>query len=196
MILFLICYRNLSEKQLFQEPMGSTDDGWSTRSKFCRVLVNSPTGGTSYDRNTVSSCPHERKEHDRDNFHDNPASTPVQKESVVQMDSPSKNQRKTSLLSIKQDGHYSLASSNCQGVVSPARSNKHVRLALPDITISPVPSAMRLSLVGSLLGGNIHSVYQNHGIHGNRYRRRRAVSTSDYKTCAIVHSKMKLGDLM
>lgn len=65
---------------------------------------------------------------------------------------------------------------------SPARTDKHVRLTLPNTTPN-----------GGLGGGNGAG---GGGAGAGRYRRRRAVSTADFKSCALIQSKMKLGDIM
>ena len=70
------------------------------------------------------------------------------------------------------------------------RSDKHVRLTLPN-SASPLPGASGTCL--SLLGPNgAPTTVQGPG----RFRRRRAVSAADHKSCALVQSKMKLGDIM
>lgn len=65
---------------------------------------------------------------------------------------------------------------------SPARTDKHVRLTLPNTASN-----------GGLGGG---SGAGGAGGGAGRFRRRRAVSTADFKSCALVQSKMKLGDIM
>ena len=76
---------------------------------------------------------------------------------------------------------------------SPARADKHVRLTLPNAA-SPIPGAGgRLSLLSNGgLGSGLNLGPQG----GGRFRRRRAVSTTDFKSCALVQSKLKLGDIM
>ena len=163
--------------------------------------ADSDTGVNRRAQSSKDEATNSRRESHRDSTTESIApavtSDANARKSSLQPPDPLANRRKSSLLSAKNGvttGGSGLSSRRTS--VSPGRSDKHVRLTLPDITISPVPGGPRLSLMGSLLSGNSHSSYPGYSVQGSRYRRRRAVSTADYKTCALVQSKMKLGDLM
>lgn len=90
-----------------------------------------------------------------------------------------------------------ILSSNRRTSSNVSRGDKHVRLTLPHTAPSPIPSGRcstlqpRLSILAAATNGIGVPV-----TGGRYYRRRRAVSSADFKSCAMVQNKMKLGDIM
>ncbi|KAG8231643.1 hypothetical protein J437_LFUL011484 [Ladona fulva] len=68
-----------------------------------------------------------------------------------------------------------------------ASGQRHVRLSVPEV-----------SVVATTSGGTKTTVSPARTVGGVKYRprRRRAVTASDYKSCALVHTRLKLGDIM